>query len=87
MTFRYALSRAAQLTGLETDQILKPGKQPARVYARSLICDLAIHSLGMTTVAVSKLLGISQSAATRTAYRDEAIVAANSLELVERQNA
>jgi hypothetical protein len=36
--FRYALARVAQLTGLETEQILKPGKQPARVYARSLLC-------------------------------------------------
>ena len=85
--FRYALARVAQLTGLETDQILEPGKQPARVYARSLICHWAIRSLGMTAVAVSKLLGIDQSAATRAAYRGEAIVAANSLELVERQNA
>ena len=30
---RYPLARAAQLSGLETDQILKPGKQVARVYA------------------------------------------------------
>jgi len=85
--FRYAIARVAQLTGLETDQIVKPGKQPARVYARSLICHWAIRSLGMTAVAVSKLLGISQSAVTRAAYRGEAIVAANSLELVERLNA
>ena len=56
--FRYALERVAQLTGLETEQILKPGKQPARVYARSLICHWAIRSLGMTAVAVSNLLGI-----------------------------
>lgn len=46
-----------------------------------------IRSLGMTAVAVSKLRGISQSAITRAAYRGEAIVAADSLELIERQNA
>jgi len=80
----YALSRVAQLTGLETDQILKPGKQTVRVYARSLIYHWAIRSLGMTAVAVSKLLGISQSAVTRAAYRGEAIAAAHNLELVER---
>jgi REP element-mobilizing transposase RayT len=82
--FRYALLRAAQLTGLETDQILKPGKQADRLYARSLLCHWAIRSLGMTAVAVSKLLGISQPAVTRAAYRGEAIAAADSLELVER---
>ena len=73
-----------QLTGLETDQILKPGKQSVRVYARSLICHWAIRSLGMTAVAVLKLLGISQSAVTRAAYRGEANATAHNLELVER---
>jgi hypothetical protein len=60
--FGYALARVVQLTGLETDQILKPGKQTGRLYARSLLCHWAIRSLGMTAVAVSKLLGIRQSA-------------------------
>jgi hypothetical protein len=85
--FGYALLRVAQLTGLETEQILKLGKQAGRVYARSLICHWAIHDLRMTAVAVSKVLGISQSAVTRAAYRGEAIAAANSLDLVERRNA
>jgi hypothetical protein len=53
---RYALSRVARLTGRQTEQILKPGKQPARVYAGSLLCHWAIRRLGgMTAVAVSKL--------------------------------
>ena len=54
---------------------------------RSLLCHWAIRSLGMTAVAVSKLLGISRSAATRAAYRGEAITAANNLTLVEGYNA
>jgi hypothetical protein len=61
------------------EQILKPGKQPARVYARSLLYHWAIRRLGMTAVAVPKLLGISQPAVTRAAYRGEAITAANNL--------
>jgi hypothetical protein len=69
------------------EQILKPGKQPTRDYARSLLCHLAIRRLGMTAMAVSKLLGISQSAATREAYRGEAITAADNLTLVEGHNA
>jgi len=85
--FDYALARVAQLSGLEADQIRKPGKQPARLYARSLLCHWAIRSLGMTAVAVSKLLGISQSAVTRAAYRGEALAAANNLNLVETSNA
>ncbi|MRR32495.1 hypothetical protein EG834_19710 [bacterium] len=47
----------------------------------------AIRSFGMTAVAVSKLLGISQSAATRAVYRGEAIAAYNNFTLVERQHA
>ena len=47
----------------------------------------AIRRLGMMAVAVSRLLGISLSAATRAAYRGEAIAAANTLELVEDINA
>ena len=69
---------------LETGRILKPGKQADRLYARSLICHWAIRSLGMTAVAVSKLLGINRPAVTQAAYRGEAIAAADSLELVER---
>jgi putative transposase len=85
--FRFVLSRVAQLTGLRNEQILKPGKQPARVYARSLLSHWAIRRLSMTTVAVSQLLGISQSAVTRAAYRGEAITTVDNLTLVEGHNA
>jgi putative transposase len=84
--FGYALRRVAQLSGLEAEQILKAGKQPARLYARSLLCHWAVHRLGMTAVAVSKLLGISQPAVTRAAYRGEAIATAGRLELLESSN-
>ena len=67
--FRYALARVAGLSGLETEQILKTGKQPARVYARSLLCHWAIGSWGMAAAAVAKLPWISQSAVTQAAYR------------------
>jgi hypothetical protein len=85
--FRFVLSRVAQLTGLQTGQILKPGKQPARVYARSLLSHWAIRRLSMTAVAVSKLLGICQPAVTRAAYRGEAITTVDNLTLVEGHNA
>jgi hypothetical protein len=41
----------------------------------------------MTAVAVSKLLGISQSAAARASYRGETIAAGNQLKLVEELKA
>ncbi len=84
--FRYALERVAQLSRLATDQILKAGKQPARLWARSLLCHWAIREIGMTAVAVSKLLGISQPAVTRAAYRGNAIAADNNLKLIDELN-
>jgi hypothetical protein len=85
--FGYALRRVAQTSGLKAEQILKAGKQPARLYASSLLCHWAIHRLGLTAVAVSKLLGISQPAVMRAAYRGETIATAGRLELVDRANA
>ena len=85
--FQYALRRVCQLSGLEAEQILKAGKQLARLYARSLLCYWAIRSFGMTAVAVSKLLGISQSATTRASYRGETIATAHQLKLVEELKA
>jgi hypothetical protein len=81
--FSYALRRVAQISGLEANQIIMAGKQPTRLFARSLLCYWAIRRLGMTTVAVSKLLGISPSAVTRATYRGEAIAAAYNLGLEE----
>jgi hypothetical protein len=77
----------AKLSGFAAEEILKTGKQPVRLYARSLLCHWAIRRLGIAAVAVSRLLEISPPAATRAAYRGEAIAAANNLELVEKQNA
>jgi hypothetical protein len=82
--FRYALLRVARLSGLDIEQILKASKQPARLFARSLLCYWAVQELSMTAVAVSKLLGISPSAATRAAYRGEAIAAEHNFKLFKR---
>jgi hypothetical protein len=81
--FRYAFTRVVQFNGLEIDQILKASKQPARVYARSLLCHWAILELGMTAAAVSKLLGIIQPAVIRATYRGESIAADPNLKLIE----
>jgi hypothetical protein len=85
--FGYALKRVAQLSGLEDKEILKTGKQIVRLYARSLLYHWAIRRLCMTAVAVSRLLGISPSAAIWAAYRGEAIAADSNLELAEGLNA
>jgi hypothetical protein len=71
--FGYALARVVQLSGVEAEHILRASKQPVRLYARSLLCHWAIHSLGMTAAAVSKLPGITPSAVTGAAYRGDPV--------------
>jgi hypothetical protein len=68
-------------------RLLNKAKEAARICARSLICHWPIRSLGLTAVAVSKLLGISQPAVARAAYRGVAIIAAHSLEPVVKHDA
>jgi REP element-mobilizing transposase RayT len=85
--FRYALDRVARISGLEAEQILHSGKQPEYVWARSLLCYWSIRELGMTAAAVSELIGLSQSAVTRAAYRGKAIAADKNIKLVETPKA
>ncbi len=46
-------------------EVRKPGNQPLRVKARSLVCYWAVRELGMSGTSVSKLLGIGQPAVSR----------------------
>ncbi len=65
------IKRAAEITGLAAEQIRTAGKEPRRVQARSLVCYWAVRELGMTTVAVSKVLGICPTAVTKAVSRGE----------------
>jgi hypothetical protein len=47
------------------------GKEPRRVQARSLACYWGVRELGMTTVAVSKVLGICPTEVTKAVSRGE----------------
>ena len=67
--FREVVRRVGELFGLDADAILIPGKQPQRAQARSVACYWAVRALGMTAVAVARLLGISQPAVTQAAGR------------------
>jgi putative transposase len=60
-----ALKRAAEISGLTIEQIRAAGKESRRVQARNLTCYWAVRELHMTTVAVSKVLGICPTAVTK----------------------
>jgi chromosomal replication initiation ATPase DnaA len=59
------IQRVAEASGMDAEQIRNPGKQPERVRARSVVCYLAVSELAATTVALSKELGICQSAVSK----------------------
>ena len=69
--FQSVLRRVGGIFGLKAEEVLSPGKQPRRVEARSVACFWAVRVLGMTTVEVSRRLGITQSAVTKAVYRGE----------------
>jgi len=61
---------------------LQPRKQPERVEARSVACDWAVRELGLTTVEVSRRLGITQSAVTKTVNRGEELAKDEGFQMV-----
>jgi putative transposase len=63
----------AEIFDMEPDQICRPGNQPLRVRARSLVCYWAVRELGLSGTRVGKLLGIGQSAVSRAVKRGEKI--------------
>lgn len=79
--FSWLLRQVAELCGMDPSAIVTPGKQPARVKARSLVSFWATRELGMTATAVGDLMGITQSAVSKAAQRGERIVADLSLVL------
>ena len=59
----------AEVFEIEPEEIWKPGNQPLRVRARSLVCYWAVRELGMSGTSVGKLLSLGQSAVSRAVAR------------------
>ena len=79
--FATVVERVATLLGLDVNEIMRSGKQPQTVKARSLICFWANRELGMTTVEIARRLGICQSAVSRSSLRGEKIAEENQFKL------
>ena len=77
------VKKAAEVFDMEPEQICKPGNQPLRVKARSLVCYWAVRELGLSGPSVGKLLGIGQSAVSRAVGRGEKISQDMNLSLME----
>jgi REP element-mobilizing transposase RayT len=82
--FDWLVKQAAERLGLDTMEILKPGKQPLRSRARSLVCYWAVKDLGMSATHVGRLLNLSQSAVSRAVARGEGFADEMKLDLIDR---
>ena len=73
--FEWLLQRVTELFDIETKMVLRKGRYPATVSARSVLCYWATRELGMSTVELSKRLNISQPTVSQSVRRGEKIVA------------
>jgi hypothetical protein len=81
--FKWLTGKVAAALGIEKEEITRRGRYPRRVAARSVLCYWASRELGMSTVALSERLGISQPAVSHSIRRGEQIVLENKMRLVE----
>jgi putative transposase len=76
--------KSAKIYGLQPAQLYTPGKQPAKVKARSLFCYWATAELGITMTHLAGLLKISQPAVSICARRGEQIVLAEGFRMIDK---
>jgi REP element-mobilizing transposase RayT len=79
--FDMVVKRVAEILDMKAEDVLRLGKQPLSVKARSLVSYWANRELGMTTVQIAERLNICQSAASRSSLRGEKIAKNNQLQL------
>jgi hypothetical protein len=75
--------KASEVFNIEPVEICKPGNQPLRVKARSLVCFWAVRELRISGTKVGKFLNLTQSAVSRAVRRGEKLVEEMNLTLVK----
>jgi len=81
--FEWLVDQVARLFDMGTEKVVRPGRYPDTVKARSVLCYWAARELGISTLELSKRLGISQPTASQSIQRGEKIVTENKLILIE----
>lgn len=72
---------AAKVLEMDAKDVCSAGKQRQHVRARSLLCFWAVREIGMTEVALAKLLQISQPAVAQSVSRGEKLADENGWQL------
>jgi REP-associated tyrosine transposase len=73
--FDWLVKRVADLFNLERDKVTRRGRYPETVEARSVLCYWGARELGISTLELSKRLGISQPTASQSVKRGERVAA------------
>jgi len=80
--FDWLVGQVATLFGLDKNIVTRQGRYPDTVEARSVLCYWATRELGISTLELSKRLGISQPTASQSAKRGERIVKEKQLKVM-----
>jgi len=78
----WLLGQVASLLNLDHGVVTRRGRYPDTVEARSVFCYWAARELGISTLELSRKLGISQPTASQSAKRGERIVKEKRLKLM-----
>jgi REP element-mobilizing transposase RayT len=81
--FKWLVQRVAEVFDMETKTVLRKGRYPETVTARSVLCYWATREIGISTVELSKRLNISQPTVSQSVQRGEKIVAEQRLKILE----
>ncbi len=80
--FDWLVERVAQAFKIDPKDIMSSGKYRKTVKARSLLCFWGVRELGMTTVYLSRKLGIAQPTVSQAVMRGQKIVENQGLNLL-----
>jgi putative transposase len=75
--------RVSEIFSIKPEEIFKPGKQPVKVKARSLLRYWAVRELGFTMADLAPKLNISQPAVSISARRGERMASENGYSLMD----
>jgi hypothetical protein len=81
--FEWLMRRVAEVLEIEPKKVLRKGRYPEAVTARSVLCYWAARELRMTTVELAKRLKISQPTVSQSVKRGERIVKDRKYKIIE----
>jgi len=84
VTLETITRRVAEVTGCPEEEVQRPGKNPPRVRARSLLCYWAVRELGMSQSDLGRRLNLSSAGVSLSVRRGEELAQQLGCKLLER---